>query len=356
METNDYTPAARTHNTVSTPLYADGQVLKAEDLALGQTARDAEFARLRTMLHGWGVVAGLLPLQADGDLVISPGYGVLPGGGELYLPTPLSIPMPSASELARHCGEVSGACDLPAGDKVRPEAELGPLWLAVGAGGQPAEPRAVIGRDCEHPANAAQPTRFCHQVGLYILCELPETHRAVAQQCADLSRFLCADPPSPVPLPEPLADGADLLVLGRLVPDGEEVTVDLLDRRSLLPNHLLQAWLQSCLCPLLEEPDPDPDPRPDPELVWDGLLVEMRRLGLDRLPPRTRPATVLGLYLPDPFERTTAVERLDTAGVQGPASFLESDPGLLTRVARITPAEVDTAVKELHWIHRQVKF
>lgn len=52
---------AQAKNAVVTPLYFDRQVIQAEDLNLDRTSHDRELARMRRILHGWGVVAGLIP-------------------------------------------------------------------------------------------------------------------------------------------------------------------------------------------------------------------------------------------------------------------------------------------------------
>lgn len=354
----DNNPAGTASNGVSTPLFADGVVLQAADLSLGQAAQNAQLARMRTLLHGWGVVAGLIPTVRGEQLVISAGYGILPGGGELYLSTELSIQLPTAGELITHCSGVAGGCELPTGEELTPQAEAGPVWLAVGAGGHLAAPRGVVLTGCEHPANAAMPTRWCHQVDLYLLCELPESHQVPEPRCADLTPYVCADPPLPLPLPDPPPPQSDLLVLGRLLPEGDTVQLQLLDRHPLLPNHLLQAWLRSCLCPRLTDPEPEPEPDPDDprDMIWEALLVLMRRRGMDQLPEETRPTTVFNMYKSEPLIRGSVVDRLTQADIPGPAQFMSSNVRLLLQVTGMTRAALQDAMRELSWIRERIPF
>jgi len=348
MDSKEHEPLAVAGNGVATPLYFDGQVLQAGDLSLEQTARDGELARMRTMLHGWGVVAGLIPLVAGDTLVIGPGYGVLPDGGELYLPEPLSLPLPSAEQLALHCGGGTRTCELPeAGDGAR--AATDPVWLAVGPHDELAAPRPGMAGGCGHPANALRPTRRCHGVGLFLLCDLPAGHRPGQPGCAELAPFICADPAQPFPLPDPVDQEPQLLVLGRLVATEQTVSLELADRRRLLPNYLLQAWLQSCICPLTDTG------QPPTRIDWQQLAVLIRRHGLDRLPRPQRPETVLGMYQPPRRGGDPAIVLLAGGGINGPADFLDADPPVIAALTAMTDEQVAAARAELDMIRRVIR-
>lgn len=352
----DSLPWAQMSTGVVTPQFFDGQVLAAADLSLAQGARDAELARMRVLLHGWGVVAGLIPGVTGDRLLITPGYGVLPDGTELYLPEPLDITLPTEQELATLCGTLTDSCALPTssagddGEEPDAAAEATTVWLAIGATAQAAAPRTAVGTGCTHPGNTAQPTRWCHAVALYLLCQLPENHLPAEETCKELGSYVCAPDPLPVPFPDP-APGPNVLVLGRLTPAYNDTgaTVDFNDRRRLLPNHVLQAWLRSCICPLTEEQKPG-------TLDWAGLRQRMTELGMDQLSGTQRPAAVLRLYEPSTTIRATPVTLLIRAGILGPVSFLATPPATLAGLTKLTGSQIKQAGVELQRIREETGF
>lgn len=349
-------PWASAGTGLSTPQFFDGQVLAAADLSLGQSARDAELARMRVLLHGWGVVAGLVPGVSGGRLLINPGYGVLPGGRELYLPEALDITVPTGQELAAHCGARADSCELPStaegpdGRGTGDESPTPTVWLAVGAVRQAAAPRTAAATGCTHPGNTAQPTRWCHQVALYLLCELPENHQLGEESCAELGGYICDSPMAPVQLPDP-DPGPDVLVLGRLTGahGDSEAYVDFEGRRPLLPNHVLQSWLRSCLCPVLND-------RRTEQMDWGKLRQRMLELGLDQREERSRPGSVFKLYESVEEGLSSPVDRLIGAGILGPAMFLSTLQRVLSTVTGIEAKQLRQTLRELAAIRTEVGF
>src|SRR5262245_46577539 len=89
-------------NGANRPLHQDRQVLRAGDLALEQATQDAMLARARRYLHGWGVVAGFVPVvKQSAHLGIGPGYGVTPLGDELFLPE--TVPLEDVIKAVLTC-------------------------------------------------------------------------------------------------------------------------------------------------------------------------------------------------------------------------------------------------------------
>jgi hypothetical protein len=293
MTTHRHEPLAVASSGVTTPLFFDRQVIQAEDLTLGEDARSAELARLRTYLMGSGVVAGLVPRLEQhqiedpryelGYLVISPGYGILPSGAELYLPDPLRIPAPLAA-LRSHCGGDVQGCELPGSpghDRDRPEgrdddedngpreAGTAPSALLVARRRQhPARLRPGVPEGCRHPASDQRPTRMCTSVEIDLVCLGPDSTVPSVAPCDELAEVVCGHRTDvQVEMPEPVAEEDDYLVLGRVREVDGELELDQTGRSRLLPYRLIHDWLVACICPLQSpdrKPAPDPDPDPDP--------------------------------------------------------------------------------------------
>lgn len=338
-------PLALVGNSVATPLYFDRQIIQAADLNLGEQASSAELARLRAMLHGWGVVAGLVPRLQAGAVTISPGYGVTPSGAELYLPEALDLG-DITEALVSSCGVDTDRCALPpAAGEDGEGPRLGPVtgWLTATTDTADAVLRPGTIDGCEHPANNQHPTRSCHQVRIELRCSLPAPHRPQDAGCAELSAPFCADPPVPVELPAPLDAAEDFLVLGRLVHADGQSELDLSDRRALLPHSVVQDWLRSCLCPLLEA-------KPEPEWVdWGELLLRIRREGLDRPNNPRRPEQVLRMYQGRLGSRPI-VELLAQGGIAGPSAFLGARVAVITRLTGMPSPQIKSVVLELRAI------
>lgn len=243
-------PLAESGNGLVTPLYFPRQLVLAEDLTLDRTSRDAELARARRLLHGWGVVAGLIP-TVDGDTVtVGRGYAVTPTGGEVYLAGDLEVEEIRAAVLAC-CGDGAGRCspDPPETTRDGSGMEAGPLisWLVARPTVHDAEPRPGIAEGCRHPANGLHPTRQCSGVRLELVCDLPDSHvdaldpaTADAIACGTLALTEAA---TLLPMPELPGPEADFVVLGQLAVLDEQVDFRVFGRRALLPTQVLQEWV-----------------------------------------------------------------------------------------------------------------
>lgn len=247
---------AQAANGQVSPLYFDRQVVQADDLTLDRASHDEELARMRRLLHGWGVVVGLIPEVAGGRLRVSPGYAVTPTGAEVLLTGALSVEEITAAVLTC-CGLEGQGCDLLDAEAIEAAAaaEATPVtaWLIARPTRQDAALRPGVGEGCAHPANALRPSRRCAGVRLGLLCELPATHAAPATPLEELAGVVCGpqhvEAPTPLlAMPELPGPEADFVVLGRLVVTDGATAFSTDDRRALLPVQTLQAWVQAQTC------------------------------------------------------------------------------------------------------------
>jgi hypothetical protein len=315
-----------TPNGVVTPLYSDRQIVRAEDLTLDRTSRDAELARLRRYLHGWGVVAGLVPFLDGSKLALSRGYGVTPSGREVFLPDTIVVEGVLGKRVVACCGPGKAGCELvseeTAGTDGGVSADPVTAWLVARPAASPGDLRAGVPADCEHPATTLLPSRTCGGVALGLLCSLPELHEPSRTDCAAVTRLIRGvrgGPPDPVDLPPPVLPGDDLLVLARLVVRDGAVEVHLGPRRTLLPTWVLQEWIVACAPQLEGEPPGAPAPG------WTAFRQHLRDLGFVAPHEVVRGRPRLPRILLD----RDVLESLDRAGVAGPREFLDTDPDRL---------------------------
>lgn len=349
---------AQAANGVVTPLYADRSVLRAEDLTLDRDSSDAELARVRRLLHGWGVVAGLVPVLRQDELVVTPGYAVTPSGEELWLPDPLTVDRVAARVVAC-CGPDRQDCELPDEDELRddpddPDAPVS-AWLVARAVHSETAPRAGAPVGCEHPASHLRPSRRCDGVALELRCTLPDSLQVTPPTCEELSPLVCGSRSrrlASFDLPLLPSTEDDVVVLGHLrVRDGV-ATESYRDRRHLLPLSVLQAWMAACVCPLLQRPDSDDqeDPREDEgggrrqgKDGWTVLADRLRANGFDlgRRPVRGRPRGPSVLLEPQ------VLAALQSGGIEGPEAFLAAEPAVLSGLTALSVDAVVEAQSEL---------
>lgn len=255
-------------NGANRPLHQDRQILRASDLALEQATQDAMLARARRYLHGWGVVAGLVPEVTDSThLAIGPGYGVTPLGDELFLPEAASLPN-AADVVVLCCGPGPAGCEV-----IDPEAlaaaRMAAADLTVTASliarpaSREAVPRPGVPQGCAHPAATLLPSRRCGGVEFAILCSLPPSHQPQKTSCEALMPFVCGGlrgtPALPLPWESALGPEANFLVIADLTVTGGVLTAAVGLRRTLWPVALIQDWIASCLCPMLGRETPPRD-------------------------------------------------------------------------------------------------
>lgn len=245
---------AEAGNGLVVPLYFPRQIVQAADLTLDRTSRDAELARMRRLLHGWGVVMGLVPRTEADTLTVSAGYGVTPTGQEVLLTDKASFEGIAAAVLSC-CGGPGDGCNSlePRDDRAAPSDPV-VAWLIARPTRHDAEPRPSIPHGCEHPANALHPSRSCAGVRLELLCELPATHVSADPLPDDLAGIVCGPQATDttavmLTMPELPGPEASFVVLGQLMVTDGVASYLPQDRRTLLPLQTLQAWVALRTCP-----------------------------------------------------------------------------------------------------------
>ena len=255
-------------NGANRPVHQDRQILQAGDLTLEQATQDEMLARARRYLHGWGVVAGFIPEILKGDVLrIGAGYGVTPLGDELFLPQTAVLEDVIATIL-RCCGPGPVGCDVidtkEIADRDREKAvAIVTAWLIARPASRDASMRAGVPEGCAHPASALQPSRRCGGVEFAIICDLPDSHKPKPRNCEALMPFVCGpgreQPPLPLPWEGgPLLADENFLVIAQLTATGSDLSSDMRQRRTLWPVSLIQDWIASCICPVLDRPSVGP--------------------------------------------------------------------------------------------------
>lgn len=288
-------PLAEAGNGLVSPLYFPRQLVLAEDLTLDRTSRDAELARARRLLHGWGVVAGLVPKVDDDVLTVSRGYAVTPTGAEVYLADDLEV-----SDI-RHavmtcCGEGTEPCSLDeATGAVDGEGRTLPIsWLVARPTGQDSGHRPGIPVGCDHPANALHASRRCAGVRLELRCDLPGTY-VTESDAATLHAIACgtlglsADA-TMLPMPDLPGPESDFVVLGELAVLDEGVAFRAFGRRALLPTQLLQEWFVRRTCRVSYYVNRVAQPNGDHELHLSDCFLRTSAANRDELGDFASPA------------------------------------------------------------------
>ena len=342
-------------NGVVTPLYFDRQVIRATDLTLDRASHDAELARMRRLMHGWGVVSGLIPtVEGSGDIIhLSPGYGISPTGQEVFLSQEISLKEVRERMVACCAGQQPG-CDL-IDEKSMKKAKaisaetLITAWLIVRATSQDSTLRPGVPAGCAHPANALLPSRRCNGIQVELLCDLPDTRVLPTPECSDFTDYFCPSNkhPNGAMYPYPPLPGAvdDYLVLGRLQLFKQELQFHPVNRRAVLPVSVMQDWLISCFCPLLDIPQPvptpDPGPKPDTGFDWSTFLDKLHDSGIaiewqDR-GPSPNPEFADLRAPPMVAESKELFESVSALGHIGPADFIKTKPKKLAEGLGVDP-------------------
>lgn len=311
-------PLATSLNGVVTPLYFDRQVVRADDLTLDRSSHDAELARMRRMLHGWGIVTGFALVDADSErqaITVTPGYGITPNGNEVFLTEAVEL-SGLAEFLAVCCGPGMPGCEVVDEDARRLAEEIGANgtvegWLVARPYQKDSELRPGVPEGCEHPANALLPSRRCEGVTFDIVCGLKFPHIQDALTCEYLTKWMCRPPAEgrePLPLPVPVDACEDYLVIGRITISDGVFSQTYENRRPLFPVSLLQDWMMACLCGVRTAPMPMPMPTPVPTPTPDPpISTEPTVPGLPDLPviPIPRPP----IFIPiDPIPERPILE------------------------------------------------
>jgi hypothetical protein len=337
---------AEPKNGVITPLYFDRQVVRASDLMLDRESTEAALARMRRLMHGWGVVSGLIPTVEGDQIKLTAGYAVAPSGAEIFMPDTIEL-SDIFDRIMKTCGPNSQGCELlsdeahAAGEAKMKLASISTgAWLIARPASNDTEPRAGVPQGCAHPGNVLLNTRRCHLVQLELICTLPRDKLIKPVQCDTVDGYICVNPKfgelAPFPYPDAPGTEDDFVVLGYLNLTENGLNVSLPHRRAILPTSVLQDWMQSCVCPITHTvpdtivPDEEPDDTtpPDKGNTWNHyyyleaiLAEEVVAEAAAGLTPDIEFAKGVP-YMARELER---VKKLPDFGIDGPETFLNMD-------------------------------
>lgn len=327
-------------NGVVEPLYFDRQIVRASDLNLGRESRNAELDRMRRYTLGTGIVAGLMLIEKDGQVILTKGYGVSPSGNEVFLDTELELSELDAA-LKELCKQTDDACGLDANDGDGSVSG----WLLIRPTLREIDKRPGISDDCGHPANTLRAARACHQIEVIVAKHLPDQLRVSNPDCADLTPFMCnGRPVKNIEIANAYDPQTDLLVLGQVTLTEEGITSSAIERRRLLPMQLMQEWIMACMCAAPPPPDDDDDQdgtKVESWLEFDDLLIKN---GYDSaLTDRPGLGTpTIPQFNDAPFFMTEeGVEKLEGIGISRPLAFLEADPLLLAETFGLEESQIE---------------
>lgn len=370
-------------NGIKAPLYSDRQVVRASDLMLDRESHDEALARMRRLLHGWGIVSGFDLIQDEEGqrLVIGEGYGISPSGAEVFLPEAVEIGE-LIDLITQTCGQKNPGCEVfddASANKAfaaaaAENAGLG-AWLIARPTSRTTSPRAAVPEGCDNPGNQMLNTRRCHQVQFDLLCSLPSDKLYSVPPCDETDPYICAGEKLgirrgvPFQSAETLGSSGDYIVLGYLQLVEGRVEPQPYNRRPLLPTQVMQDWLMSCLCPVLHAPAPEPTPEPDPDPVddstddtpdddtsrpgkgvsWADILTDFETLhGKDiyDTDPQVDLEDLLNDGHTDPVPDLMrlmgpmVIEKFQNDGIDGPVAFLEADIDVLAMMTGIEPSRL----------------
>ncbi len=341
---------ARAENGVVSPLYFDRQVIRAEDLTLDRSSHDEELARMRRLLHGWGIVAGLIPNIGPTDrLTISAGYGITRTGEEIHTTRAVGV-RDITGRVWACCGPGELTCniiDQEERDRLAREREVEEVvsWLIARPGHSTSEPRPGIASGCEHPANQLLPTRACGIVSFELLCTVPDGFRIRPPVCERLMPIVCRRPRWMLPLPPKPTPDQNLLVLGRIVSTTERSRFVPADRRVVLPLSIVQDWLQACVCQDLDDDEDNDRPPSDGTtsfVRWHEFTDLLRGNGFVAGDGQSDDPGLPRLLL-DPAAR----QKLERIEIGGPDAFLKADKAKIAQALNLTLGDIKDMAAEL---------
>lgn len=334
------------------PSYFDRQRLKAADLSMEQEYQNQRFRRQNRFLHGWGVVCGAeVGAVWEGEVPTSQirlteGYGLTPGGDELYFPPSLDA-IDLKEQIKERCpqtGDCSNLTDLSEGGELEFEevVEDCRVYLIARPCQEPCAADYPIPVDCQHPGGSPKASRIREGARLELVVELPSLHQPSEPDCDQLIRLVCGTETAQCPAAAEAAD--NYLVLATLwVRDCRILEIDnRYPRKRLLSPAVLQGYLQ-CYCEDLpqdpspgsgsgSEPVPEPDESPTPVFV-DPTLIE----GLDERiynVERGHLTAIEQLRILDP-EQTT---KLREAGIHSALDLYGADSQALADILDVPKA------------------
>ena len=359
---------AKPKSGVVTPIYFDRQVVRASDLMLDRESTEAALARMRRLMHGWGVVSGFIPTVEGDQIKLTAGYAVAPSGAEIFMPDTIEL-TDIFDRIMATCGPNSQGCELisdEAKNKAIAKMKLASIstgaWLIARPASNESEPRAGVPQGCAHPGNVLLNTRRCHLVQLELICTLPDDKLLKPPHCGDVDSYICVNPKfgelDPYPYPGAPGGEEDFVVLGYLNLTENGLNVSLPHRRSILPTSVLQDWMQSCVCPIIHTvpdtvvPDEEPDETtpPDKGNTWNHyyyleaiLAEEVVAEAAAGLTPDKEFAKGVP-YMARELER---VKRFPEFGIDGPETFLQMDVETLVIVTGLPGNDILKMKEEL---------
>lgn len=198
------------------PRFFPRQLVTAEDLMLEQEYFRNRMRLHNRLLHGWGVVCGLLvsPVaEADGGIEdwkvrVCPGYAIGPSGDDIFLPCEVEIDLRQDSvsgSSVEPCG-VTG--DVWCSDVWLDRSQDQVLYLAVRYNEVPSRPVRVQPAGCSCDDNACEDSRF--RDGYVVKILTASEYRALAANLSTppdwRSLFPVATPRNPNPTCWPCPD------------------------------------------------------------------------------------------------------------------------------------------------------
>jgi PKD repeat protein len=117
-------------------------------------------------------------------------------------------------------------------------------------------PQPAVPANCQPPGGIYEYSRIWETVQFKVVCDLPPSHQQEGPDCETLEEIVCGQ--THVPCPSLPAASDNCVVLARLAVGGESLLHidDLSDRRQLLSESLLQAYVR-CHCEEAEPPAAD---------------------------------------------------------------------------------------------------
>jgi hypothetical protein len=154
------------------PVFAEGQLLSAEDLEAEQAYLREKDRLHNRMLHGWGVVCGLnvqpLARAMEPRVLVTPGYLLGPNGDEIIVPEEQVIDLFSEAGTTEPAGGCA-AVVRPGGRRLEDARTCAePLYLCI-------RYRECLTRFVPSPgSNEPQATRVLESYEFGLLPQLPE--------------------------------------------------------------------------------------------------------------------------------------------------------------------------------------
>ncbi|MEO8018366.1 MAG: hypothetical protein ABI769_11160 [Pseudomonadota bacterium] len=209
---------AHQHNEVASTLerirYFPRQLLTADDMRTEQEYFRAKMRRHNRMLHGWGVVCGLVVTRQDAQTVdVSAGFALGPYGDEIEVEHAEAVDITHCTQPGSEvCVHRDGA----------PPAEPGPVYIKIRYVECPSRPMRTLPAGCGCDESACEYSRL--RDGYEIRCfRAPEKEEPLPTYTVDALLPAC----------RPLSV-SPWLTLARVTPNAAQLVVTYAERRVVL--------------------------------------------------------------------------------------------------------------------------